>query len=555
MEKIWLNQYPPEVEKNINPDEYHSINDLFDKNSKNFSDRPAFSNLGVSITYKELKQLSTQFAAFLLKKLELKKNDRVAIMMPNLLQYPVAVYGVLRAGLTVVNVNPLYTARELKQELNDAKASAIIVLSNFAKTLQEVVSQTSVKHVIVTEVGDLLGLIKGAIVNFVVKKIKRMVPEWKIPNAISFKEVLEASKNLSFEPQGVGPDDIAFLQYTGGTTGVPKGAELTHRNMVANVLQSIACFKPLLEPGHEVVLGALPLYHIFALTVCCLCFMLVGAECVLITNPRDLKIFLKILKKQPPTIFVGVNTLFNGLLNQPAFHQLDFSSLKLTVGGGMAIQKNVADRWKRLTGNHITEGYGLTEASPVVLVNPVNLTDYSGSAGLPIPSTDIAIRDEKGKELPIGEVGELCVKGPQVMPGYWNNPDETAKVLDEEGWLKTGDMAKVDEKGFTYIVDRKKDMIVVSGFNVFPNEIEDVIMTHDGVKEVAVIGVPNHKSGELVKAFIVKEDPDLTKEQITDFCRKNLTAYKVPKEIEFRDDLPKTNVGKVLRRHLRDKES
>lgn len=555
MEKIWYKSYSSDMPKTIDADAYTSLTDIFEKFSNKYADIPAFTNFDVTITYQQLNELSAQLAAYLQHTLGLKKGDRVAIMMPNVLQYPVTVFGVLRAGCAVVNVNPLYTARELKYQLNDSGSTVVIVLANFAHTVAKIIKETSVQHVIVTEIGDLLGFLKGTLVNFVVKRIKHMVPEWIIPNALSFKMVMQAGAKLKLQPVNLHGEDLAFLQYTGGTTGVAKGAVLTHRNMVANVLQCAATVCMDVKPGEEIVVGALPFYHIFALTVCCLLFLVFGAECLMITNPRDLKQFIKILRKTPPSIFVGLNTLFNGLLNRPEFLQLDFSSLKLTVSGGMSTQRYVAEQWQKVTGTPIIEGYGLTESSPVISINPVNLKNFNGSAGLPVPSTDVCVRDENGNKLPLGEEGELWVKGPQVMQGYWNKPEETANVFDDEGWLRTGDIVRLDENGFIYIVDRMKDMILVSGFNVYPNEIESIIMEHQGVKEVAVIGVPSDRTGEMIKAYIVKQDPNLTEQDIIQYCRQNLTAYKVPKLIEFREELPKSNVGKVLRRHLREQHS
>lgn len=534
----------------INPDTYSSLIDLFDRRAHDYADSTAFTNFGTRLSYKKLHHLSQQFAAYLQSQ-SLKKGSRVAIVMPNLLQYAVVMIGVLRAGMVVVNVNPLYTAPEMVHQLNDAGAEAIVILENFAITLQHALPEMpQLKTVIITKMGDLLGGLKGTLINAVVKYVKRMVPAYRITH-VSFKHVLKESKKLPFQQVIINNQDIAFLQYTGGTTGVPKAAVLTHRNMVANVLQCATWVRSLLNQD-DIIVAALPMYHIFSLTVCCLTFIFLGAQCLLITNPRDINLFVTILKKMKVNVFVGLNTLFIGLMQDPQFKEIDFSALKLTISGGMAMQHAVADRWQQLTGCPITEGYGLTETSPVVMINPVTHTVFSGSIGLPIPSTDIAIRDDKGHDLPIGEVGELCVKGPQVMRGYWQKPEETALVLTVDGWLKTGDIACLDEKGFVYIVDRKKDMISVSGFNVYPNQIEDVLAGCPGVKEVAVIGVPYDKTGEAIKAFIVRADPALTEDQVKLYCRDYLTRYKIPRFVEFCDDLPKSNVGKVLRRKLKE---
>jgi long-chain acyl-CoA synthetase len=482
-----------------------------------------------------------------------KRGDRVAIMMPNLLQYPVVLFGVLRAGMTVVNVNPLYTARELEHQLKDSGARGIVILENFAHTLQEVKGCAALDTVITTQIGDLFPVPKRQLVNFVVKHVKKMVPAFELPGSVKLLEALSAGGDYDLEPVTVGHEDIAFLQYTGGTTGVSKGAVLTHGNMCANVLQSSAWLGKGLEPGQETVITALPLYHIFSLTANCMVFMTLGGKNILITNPRDMKDFVKTLSKYHFSVITGVNTLFNGLLHTQGFEQLDFSHLKLALGGGMAVQRAVAEQWKKVTGRPIVEAYGLTETSPAACINPLDLKDYNGSIGLPIPSTDISIRDDDGKELGVGEVGELCFKGPQVMRGYWNQPEETAKVLSKDGWLRTGDVGKVDAKGFVTIVDRKKDMILVSGFNVYPNEVEDVAMMHPGVRECAAVGVPDVHSGEVVKLFVVRKDPNLTAEELIAHCHKYLTGYKVPKHIEFRNELPKSNVGKILRRELREK--
>ncbi len=548
----WLASYPPGVPAKIDVDEFPSVVSVLENAIAHYRDRPAFSNLGKTLTYAEIDRLSTQFAAYLLGELQLKKGDRVAIMMPNCLQYPIATFGVLRAGLTVVNVNPMYTARELRHQLDDAGVSVVVVLDNFCHTVQEVLADTPVKQVITTGLGDMLGFPKGGIVNFMLKYVKKMVPDYDIPGSIRFRDALVLGQLQKLPAVSIASDDIAFLQYTGGTTGVAKGAMLTHRNLVANMQQASAWIGTNVREGEELIVTALPLYHIFALTANGLVFMKFGALNYLITNPRDMPGFVKELSKIPFTAITGVNTLFNGLLNTPGFDKIDFSHLRLTLGGGMAVQRAVAEQWKKATGCTLVEAYGLTETSPAACINPWDLDDYNGSIGLPIPSTDACVKDDDGNRLPTGEVGELCIKGPQVMKGYWNRPQETSNVIDSDGWLHTGDMARMDEKGFFYIVDRKKDMILVSGFNVYPNEIEDVIALMPGVLEVAAVGVPDEKSGEAVKVVIVKKDPALTVEQVKAHARENLTGYKLPRYVEFRDELPKTNVGKILRRELRD---
>ena len=552
LERPWLASYPAGVPQQIDPDEYPSIVSVLQSSLEKYRDRPAFSNMGRSITYAEVDKYSKQFAAYLLGELKLKKGDRVAIMMPNCLQYPIAIFGVLRAGLTVVNTNPMYTARELKHQLVDSGASAILVFDNFAKTVQDVVPETAVKQVITTGLGDMLPFPKGAIVNFALKYVKKMIPEYDIPGAVRFKNALTLGQMHTLPSIDIAPQDIAFLQYTGGTTGVAKGAMLTHRNLVSNMLQSHAWISANTQEGSEIIITALPLYHIFALTANCLVFMKLGGQNHLITNPRDMPGFVKELSAIPFTAITGVNTLFNGLLNTPGFDQIDFSHLRLTLGGGMAVQRAVAERWKKTTGCTLVEAYGLTETSPAACMNPLNLPEYNGAIGLPISSTDACLKDEENRTLAQGEIGELCIKGPQVMKGYWQRPEETAHSIDSDGWLHTGDIARVDENGFFYIVDRKKDMILVSGFNVYPNEVEDVIAMMPGVLEVAAVGVPDDKSGEAVKVVIVKKDPNLTAEQVKAHARENLTGYKQPKFVEFRTELPKTNVGKILRRELRD---
>jgi long-chain acyl-CoA synthetase len=552
-DRPWLKSYPQGVPAVIDPDGYRSIPAVFAASVSKYGQRPAYRNFGKELTYAEVDALSTQFAAYLLGELGLKKGDRVALMMPNCLQYPIATFGVLRAGLTVVNVNPLYTARELKHQLEDSGAAVLVVVDNFGHTVQEVLAQTSLKQVITTGLGDMLGFPKGGIVNFVLKYVKKMVPEYDLPGSVRFRDALAAGRRHTLPPVDIDPGDIAFLQYTGGTTGVAKGAMLTHRNLVANMQQASAWLSTnALEPGKEVIITALPLYHIFALTANGLVFMELGGLNHLVTNPRDMPGFVKELKGTRFTAITGVNTLFNGLLNTPGFDEVDFSSLKVTLGGGMAVQRAVAERWKKVTGVTLVEAYGLTETSPAACINPLDLKDFNGAIGLPIPSTDVCVKDEDGQAVPTGEVGELCIKGPQVMKGYWQRPEETAKVMDADGWLHTGDMARIDENGFVYIVDRKKDMILVSGFNVYPNEVEDVVAAMPGVLEVAAVGVPDEHSGEAVKLFIVRKDPSLTVEQVKAYCREALTGYKRPRQVEFRTELPKSNVGKILRKELRD---
>ena len=551
-ERPWLAHYPAGVPAQIDVDEYPSIVSVLEGAIASYRDRPAFANLGKVLTYADIDRLSAQFAAYLLGELKLKKGDRVAIMMPNCLQYPIATFGILRAGLTVVNVNPMYTPRELRHQLVDSGASAIVVLDNFGKTVQEVIADTPLKQVITTGLGDMLAFPKGVIVNFVLKHVKKMVPDYDIPGATRFRDALILGQLQKLPQVAIDPEDIAFLQYTGGTTGVAKGAMLTHRNLVANMQQAAAWVRSNVKLGEEIMITALPLYHIFSLTANGLVFMKFGALNYLITNPRDMPGFVKELSKIPFTAITGVNTLFNGLLNTPGFDKIDFSHLRLTLGGGMAVQRAVAERWKHVTGCTLVEAYGLTETSPAACINPMDLAEYNGAIGLPVPSTDACLKDEEGQLVQVGEVGELCIKGPQVMRGYWHRPEETANVIDGEGWLHTGDMARMDEKGFFYIVDRKKDMILVSGFNVYPNEVEDVIALMPGVLEVAAVGVPDEKSGEAVKVVIVKKDPSLTAEQVKAHAREYLTGYKHPKYVEFRTELPKTNVGKILRRELRD---
>ncbi|GKV88599.1 long-chain-fatty-acid--CoA ligase [Pectobacterium carotovorum subsp. carotovorum] len=550
LEKIWLSRYPADVPAEIDPDRYSSLIEMFESSVKRYADRPAFVNMGEVMTFRKLEERSRAFAAYLQNQLKLQKGDRVALMMPNLLQYPVALFGVLRAGLVVVNVNPLYTPRELEHQLKDSGASTIVIVSNFAHTLEKVVHNTAVKHVILTRMGDQLSTAKGTLVNFVVKYIKRLVPKYHLPDAISFRRVLQEGRRQQYIRPDIINTDLAFLQYTGGTTGVAKGAMLTHRNMLANLEQCKGAYGAILQEGNELVITALPLYHIFALTVNGLLFLELGGKNLLITNPRDIPAVVKEMKQYPFTAITGVNTLFNALLNNKEFHELDFSTLRLSVGGGASVQQAVAERWEKLTGKHLLEGYGLTESSPLVAVNPYDLKHYSGSIGLPVSSTDVKIIDDAGNDAGPGESGELWVRGPQVMLGYWQQPAATDEVL-KDGWLATGDIVTSDDEGFLRVIDRKKDMILVSGFNVYPTEIEDVISRHPKVSESAVIGVDNEVSGEAVKAFVVRRDNSLTKEELTTHCRRNLTGYKVPKEIEFCDDLPKSNVGKILRRELR----
>jgi long-chain acyl-CoA synthetase len=551
MEKIWLANYPVGVPTDASVDAFRSLGEVLVRTAKKFGPRPAFVNMGASITFDALERDSRDFAAFLQSSLKLPPGTRVALMMPNLLQYPVALFGVLRAGYIVVNCNPLYTPRELEHQLVDSGATAIVILENFAHVLEKCLPKTQIAHVITTRIGDMLGAPKGMLVNFAVKFVKRMVPAWNIPGVVGFRHALRVGAGLERREADVGPEDLAFLQYTGGTTGVPKGAMLTHGNLVANMQQLAAGIRPFLSEGSEVAVMALPLYHIFALTAS-LTFFNIGAASILITNPRDIPGFVKELSHQRFTILVGVNTLFNALLRNPDFAKLDFKALKLSVGGGMAVQRAVAEQWKAVTGNTVIEAYGLTEASPGVTANPLDLAEFSGSIGLPLPNTDIAIRDESGHDLPLGEAGELCIRGPQVMKGYWKHPAETAEIMTTDGFLRSGDIAFMDPRGFIRLVDRKKDIIIVSGFNVYPNEIEDIVGGHPGVLEVGAVGVPNEISGEAVKIAVVRHDPALTAEDLRAFCQSRLTAYKVPRVIEFRRELPKTNVGKILRRALRE---
>lgn len=552
MEKIWLKNYPPGVPETIDVNEYKSLGDLFHQSLASFRNKPAYTNLGTTLTYDDLDKLSRDFGAYLTNQAGLKKGDRIAIMMPNLLQYPIALFAALRAGLVVVNTNPLYTDRELKHQLNDSGATAIVILENFAHTLEEIVDETEVKTIITTRIGDMASFPKSALINFVVKYIKKMVPAFNLPGAISFKSALKQGKGKPFEDAEVGHEDVAFLQYTGGTTGVAKGAALSHKNMIANLLQAYHWASANLIEGEETFITALPLYHIFSLTANAMFAMKIGANNVLITNPRDMPGFVKELKQHKFSYITGVNTLFNGLLNTPGFNDIDFSALKITLGGGMAVQPSVAKEWKDATGRVLLEAYGLTETSPAVCINPIDLPEYNGTIGFPISSTEVCVKDEEGNEQQLNEAGELCVRGPQVMQGYWNRPKETANVMDDEGWLHTGDVAIINDEGFVKLVDRLKDMIIVSGFNVYPNEIENVVAAHPKVLEVGAIGVPHEKSGEAVKIFVVKNDDSLTEQELQDFCHEEMTRYKCPKYIEFVDDLPKSNVGKVLRKDLRE---
>jgi long-chain acyl-CoA synthetase len=554
MDKIWLQSYQEGVPAEIDLNEYQSLGEMFEKSVVKYRDRVAYINMGVELTYDEVDKLSRDFAAYLQSVLKLPQGSRIAIMMPNVLQYPVCMFGALRAGYTVVNVNPLYTPRELEHQLKDSGAESIVILENFAHTLEQVIARTPVKHIVMARLGDMLGFPKGSIVNFVVKYVKKMVPAWSLPRAVDFGSALAKGGRADFNPVKVTQEDLAFLQYTGGTTGLSKGAMLTHRNILANLAQAHAWIKPAIKDGGEFIVTALPLYHIFALTANCFTFFKIGATNLLITNPRDIPAFVAEMAKYPFTVLTGVNTLFNALLNNEKFADLDFSKFALTLGGGMAVQKAVAEKWKLVTGKTLIEAYGLTETSPAATMNPLTIPDFNGAIGLPISSTEVAIRNDAGADVPLGERGELCVRGPQVMKGYYNRPEETANVMTADGFLKTGDVAVMDDKGFVRIVDRKKDMILVSGFNVYPNEVEDVVAMHPGVMEVAAVGVPNEKSGEAVKIFVVKKDQALTAETLIAHCREHLTGYKVPSQVEFRTDLPKTNVGKILRRELRDEK-
>lgn len=547
----WLSKYPSGIPANIDADAYSCLVDLLEETFEKYRKKVAFSCMGKDLTFDQIDKMSLQFGAYLQSR-GLEKGDKIALMMPNLLQYPIALFGALRAGLIVVNTNPLYTPREMHHQFTDAGVKAIVIAENFAANLEKILGDTAIKTVIVTSIGELLGTVKGTLTNFVVRTVKRMVPAYSIPNTVTFKEALGQGKKFTLKIHRGTADEVILLQYTGGTTGVSKGAMLTNRNMVANMQQIRSFMMPFLVEGKEVALSPLPMYHIFAFTVNCLALMSIGTKTVLIVNPRDLSTIVKAFKSHPITLMTGVNTLFNGLINNKDFRALDFSTLRISVGGGMAVQRAVAEQWQQVTGTPLSEGYGLTESSPVVSVNPIDGTGKIGTIGLPVPSTDVRIVNDAGQPLPQGEIGEIQIQGPQVMKGYYNRPEETAKMITSDDWLNTGDIGKMHEDGYFQIVDRKKDMILVSGFNVFPNEIEDVIANHEKVLEVAVIGVPDEKSTEAVKAFIVKKDSSLSESEIKDFCRENLTGYKVPKHFEFRSDLPKTNVGKILRRALRE---
>lgn len=551
MDPVWLKHYQDGVPATIDPDQYESLNDLFSDAFSKYKDLPAFTNMGQVLTYGDVDQQSRNFASFLQNNLKMAKGERFAIMMPNLIQYPVALLGILRAGCTAVNVNPLYTTEEFEHQVVDAQATGLIVLENFVHVVTPVIAKTNIKHIIVTRISDVFPAPKSLLVNFVIKHVKRMVPAWKLQSFYWFKDVLEQGATSKYVDPKITGKDIAFLQYTGGTTGVAKGAMLTHRNMVANTVQGAAWMSQTLVPRKEVIITALPLYHIFSLTVNCFIFFYAGALNVLITNPRDTKAFIKELKQHKFTLITGVNTLFNLLLNADGFNTINFDSLKLALGGGMAVQKVVANRWQEITNKPLLQGYGLTETSPAVCMEPLNFPYFKESIGLPLPSTEVSIRDDKGNELGFDQPGELCIRGPQVMLGYWNQVSETKNVLDADGWLRSGDIATINSEGFVKIVDRKKDLILVSGFKIFPNEVEDIIAAMPGVLEVAIVGAPDPISGEKVKAFVVKSDPKITEESVRAYCHEHLTGYKVPKEVEFRETLPKNNVGKILRRELR----
>ena len=551
MNKPWLQSYPAGVPAEIHIGHIPSLVELFEQACRQYADQVAYISMGRGISYRELDAAATAFAGWLQSR-GLKKGDRVALMMPNLLQYPVALFGALRAGCVVVNCNPLYTPRELEHQLADSGATAIVIVENFAHTLQHAIAKTAVRHVVVTPMGEMLGTVKGALVNFVVKRVKKLVPAWDLPGSINFRQALDIGRLHGFKPVALQQGDLAFLQYTGGTTGVSKGAMLTHANIASNVTQAHAWIRSVIRDGQEVIITALPLYHIFALTANCLTFLMVGATNVLIANPRDIPAFVKEWKKYPVTVFTGVNTLFNALLNNADFLKLDFSTMRVTLGGGMAVQAPVAERWLKATGKPLLQAYGLTETSPAATINPLDMREFNGSIGLPIPSTEIVIRDDAGTDQATGQIGEICIRGPQVMSGYWQRADETAEVFHPDGFLRTGDMGYIDDKGFVYLVDRKKDMILVSGFNVYPNEVEEVVAAHPGVAEVAAIGVPDEHSGEAVKIFVVRKDAGLTEKELIGHCRAELTGYKVPKHVEFRDELPHTNIGKILRRALKE---
>lgn len=550
MSFYWHKNYPKGIPEEIDVNQYKSIVEVIEESTKKYSKLTAFTNMGEGLTFEQIAKYSDDFASFLQNELKLKKGDRIAIQMPNLLQYPVVLFGALKAGLIVVNTNPLYTVKEMEHQFKDSGIKAIVILANFAVNLEKILPSVPHINIVVTEIGDMFKPAKKLIVNAVIKYVKKMVPAFSLPGAYKFNEALSLGSKKKYQKVEIAPEDIAFLQYTGGTTGVSKGAILTNKNIIANMLQAKEWMAPLLADGEEIIITALPLYHIFSLTVNCLIFMQKGGENILITNPKDIPGFIKELKNNKFTVMTGVNTLFNALMNNPHFSEIDFKNVKISVAGAMALQKAVAERWKEKTGTSVIEGYGLTEASPIVCCNPVAGGDKVGTIGMPVPSTEVKLLDDDGNEVKVGEPGELCVKGPQIMQGYWNRPDETAKVIIN-GWLHTGDVAVCDETGFFKIVDRKKDMILVSGFNVYPNEIEDVVAAHPGVLEVAAVGVPDEHSGEAVKLFIVKKDANLKEQEIIDFCKDKLTNYKRPRSIEWRKELPKTNVGKILRRELR----
>lgn len=552
MEAIWHKNYQEGVPFKIDPRKYNSIPEILEGAFKKYSNLPAYHNMGKTITFGELETQCKKFCSYLQNRLDLQPGDRVALMLPNILQYPIALFGILQAGMAAVNVNPLYTARELQHQLQDSGAKAIVIFANSAHILESVLPATEVEHVIVTEIGDMLTFPKSWIVNAVIKYVKKMVPNWNIPQAVSFKDAMDQGDPANVKPVAVDYEDIAFLQYTGGTTGVSKGAVLTHGNLVANITQARAWFKPITQEGQDIIITPLPLYHIFALTANCLTYTSLGALNVLITNPRDIPNFVKELKKWEFTMITGVNTLFNALLNHVEFKNLNFKALKATLGGGMAVQRPVAEAWQKVTGTPLIEAYGLTETSPAACINPVNLPVYNGYVGLPLPSTMVVVKDDNEKDVPLGEIGEICIKGPQVMKEYWQRPEETRAVMTPDGFFKTGDLGFMNAEGFVKIVDRKKDMIIVSGFNVYPNEIEDVVAGHEKVLECAAVGVVDEKSGEAVKLFVVKKEPSLTEDDLRRFCKEQLTGYKIPKLIEFRAELPKTNVGKILRRALRE---
>lgn len=551
-ERVWLKEYQPGVPHDIDASAFASVADILEKSFSRFGEKSAYENMGVSLSFDDVDRLSQDFASYLQNVLGLNKGDRLAVMMPNVLQYPVAIFGILRAGMVVVNVNPLYTSRELEHQLNDSGARAILILENVCATLEPILAKTRIETVITSQIGDLFPFPKSLLVNTVIKRIKKLVPEWNIPRAVPFRTALARGRAQPYSRVPLTHSDTAFLQYTGGTTGLSKGATLSHGNIVANLIQ-MRLWSPVLVDGQELIITALPLYHIFALTVNCLLMLSIGAKNVLITNPRDMPGFVKEMAAHRFTAFTGVNTLYNGLLNTPGFDQIDFSPLKFVIGGGAAVQKSVAEKWRQVTGTALTEGWGLSETSPAVCFGPLHKPDWNGTIGLPIPSTLVSVRDDDNNEVAVGQPGELCVKGPQVMQGYWEQPEENGKAFTADGYFKTGDIGVVDDKGYFKIVDRKKDMILVSGFNVFPNEIEAVVAQCPGVLECACIGVPDEKSGESVKVFVVRKDSELSAERVREFCKQNLTGYKIPRHVSFLDALPKSNVGKILRKELRGK--